>query len=91
RRLFEGRITWIEGRKCVWIDIRYRERRLKHIVGERKIEVETPLLDILERSSEDRSSIVRRVTAEILIREEGNPGINARECAESFASHSSMA
>jgi hypothetical protein len=91
RSLFEGRIVWIEGRKWVWTDIRYCEGRLKPIVGERKLENETPLLDLLKRSSEDRSSIVRRVSAEILIRELGNPGIKAREFAERFASDSSLA
>jgi hypothetical protein len=57
RSLFEGRIVWIEGRKWVWTDIRYCEGRLKPIVGERKLEIETPLIDLLKRSSEDRSSI----------------------------------
>ncbi|GAB1141558.1 MAG: hypothetical protein WStaBPW_38860 [Shewanella algae] len=91
RSLFEGRIAWIEGRKWVWTDIRYCEGRLKPIVGERKLEIKTPLLDLLKRSSEDRSSIVRRVSAEILIRELGNPGIKVREFAERFALDSSHA
>mgnify|MGYP003710955483 FL=1 len=91
RSLFEGRVVWIEGRKWVWTDIRYCEGRLKPIVGERKLEVETPVIDLLKISSEDRSSIVRRVSAEILIREFGNLGIEAREFAESFASDKSHA
>ena len=90
RSLFEGRVVWIEGRKWVWTDIRYCEGRLKPIVGERKLEVETPLIDLLKRSSEDPSSIVRRVSAEILIRELGNLGIKARVFAERFASDSSQ-
>ncbi|WP_246019493.1 hypothetical protein [Corallincola spongiicola] len=53
------------------------------------MEVETPLLDLLELSSEDRSSIVRRVSAEILIRELGNLDSKARALAERFASDSS--
>ncbi len=91
RSLFEGRITWIEGREWVWTDIRYCEGRLKPIVGERKLEIKAPLLDLLKRSSEDRSSIVRRVSAEILIRELDNPGIKVREFAERFALDSSHA
>lgn len=91
RSLFEGRIVWIEGRKWVWTDIRYCEGRLKPIVGERKLEIAPPLIDLLKRSSEDSSSIVRRVTAEILIRELDNLGIEARVFAERFASDNSHA
>ncbi|QPB83509.1 hypothetical protein CWC22_011125 [Pseudoalteromonas rubra] len=91
RSLFEGHVVWVEGRKWVWTDIRYCESRLKPVVGERKLEIETPLIDLLKRSSEDRSSIVRRVSAEILIRELGNLGINAKVFAERFASDSSHA
>lgn len=91
RSLFEGRIVWIEGRKWVWTNIRYGEGRLKPIVGERKLEIETPLEELLKKSSEDRSSIVRRVSAEILIRELDKPGIKARVFAEHFASDNSHA
>ncbi|TQV69715.1 hypothetical protein FKG94_22670 [Exilibacterium tricleocarpae] len=89
RSLFEGRIVWIEGRKWEWTDIRYCEGKLKPIVSERKLNTQTPLLEILKRSSEDRSSIVRRVSAEILIRELGNLGDVARVLAEQFASDKS--
>ena len=91
RSLFEGRIAWIEGRKWEWTDIRYCEGRLKPIVSERKLNVQTPLLDVLKRSAEDRSSIVRRVSAEILIRELESLGAVAREFAEKFASDTSDA
>ncbi|WP_201249194.1 hypothetical protein [Salinivibrio proteolyticus] len=91
RSLFEGRVAWFEGRKWEWTDIRYCEGRLKPIVGERKLEIKTPLVDLLKSSSEDRSSIARRVSAEFLIRELGNPSIKAREFAERFASDSSHA
>lgn len=69
RSLFEGRIVWIEGRKWEWTDIRYCEGRLKPIVAERKLDIKTPLLELLKKSSGDRSSIVRRISAEILIRD----------------------
>lgn len=91
RSLFEGRIAWIEGRVWEWTDIRYCEGRLKPIISERKLKVQAPLVDLLIRSAEDRSSIVRRVSAEILIRELKNIGIVARELAEKFASDKSHA
>ncbi|MBW0149030.1 hypothetical protein [Marinobacter arenosus] len=89
RSLFEGRIAWMEGRKWEWTDIRYCEGRLKPVVAERKLNIKTPLFELLKRSSEDRSSIVRRVSAEILIRELGNLGPAARAFAEQFASDKS--
>lgn len=55
------------------------------------MEIAPPLIDLLKRSSEDSSSIVRRVTAEILIRELDNLGIEARVFAERFASDNSHA
>ena len=91
RSLFEGRITWVEGRKWEWTDIRYCEGRLKPIVSERKLNVQTSLLDLLTDSSDDRSSIVRRISAEILIRELASLGVIAREFAEKFASDKSDA
>jgi len=89
RSLFEGRIVWIEGRKWEWTDIRYCEGRLKPIVAERKMDTKTPLLDLLIKSSEDRSSIVRRVSAEILIRDLDGLDSVARDLAEQFASDKS--
>lgn len=91
RSLFEKRVVWFQGREWVWTDIRYCKGRLKPIVGERKLEVETPLIDLLKISSEDRSSIVRRVSADILIRELGNLGTKANVFAERFALDSSRA
>jgi len=44
RSLFESRISWIEGRKWEWTDIRYCEGKLKPIVSERKLNVRTSLL-----------------------------------------------
>tara|TARA_B100000768_G_C11212154_1_gene346503 strand:- start:44 stop:1048 length:1005 start_codon:yes stop_codon:yes gene_type:complete len=91
RSLFEGKISWIEGRKWEWTDIRYCEGRLKPIVAERVIGVQTSLLTLLNLSSEDRSSIVRRISAEILIRDLSNIGDIARVYAEKFASDKSQA
>lgn len=91
RSLFEGRITWMEGRKWEWTDIRYCEGILKPILNERKVDVHIPLLDLLKMSASDRSSIVRRVSAEILIRELENLGDAAKELAEIFAADTSIA
>ncbi len=85
RSLFEGRIVWVEGRKWEWTDIRYCEGRLKPLVSERKLNDQISLLDLLKSSAEDRSSIVRRVSAEILICELESLGIVAKEFAEKFA------
>lgn len=91
RSLFEGRVAWVEGRKWVWTDIRYCKGKLISIVSERELSIQTSLLDLLKSSSEDRSSIVRRISAEILIRELANLGVIAREFAEKFASDKSDA
>ncbi len=91
RSLYEGRIRWIEGRKWEWTDIRYCEGRLKPIVSERKIDVHIALIDLVKRSAEDRSSIVRRISAEILIQEIETLDVIAREYAEKFASDKSDA
>lgn len=91
RSLFEGKVSWIEGRKWEWTDIRYCEGRLKPIVSEREIGVQASLLTLLKLSSEDRSSIVRRISAEILIRDLSNIGGIARVYAEKFASDKSQA
>lgn len=89
RSLFEGRIVWMEGRKWEWTDKRYCEGRLKPIVAERKLNTNIELLDLLKKASDDHSSIVRRVSAEILIRELDNLGTLAKEFAEKFASDKS--
>ena len=91
RSLYEGRIRWIEGRKWEWTDIRYCKGRLKPIVSERKIDVHIALIDLVKRSAEDRSSIVRRISAEILIQEIEILDVIAREYAEKFASDKSDA
>ncbi len=89
RSLFEERIVWMEGRKWHWTDIRYCEGRLEAVVSERKLIVKTPFLNLLNKSSVDNSSIVRRVSAEFLIRDFEDLGIHAKGFAERFASDKS--
>ncbi|WP_345551951.1 hypothetical protein [Microbulbifer aestuariivivens] len=62
-----------------------------HELFRASLEIHTPLIDLLKESSEDRSSTVRRVSAEILTREMDNLGIKARVFAERFASDNSHA
>ncbi|MCC5884791.1 MAG: hypothetical protein JJU25_19400 [Halomonas sp.] len=89
RSLFEGRIVWMDGRKWEWTDIRYCEGRERPIIHERKLNVRESLLVLLKRSAEDSSSIVRRVSAEVLIRERDSLGVVVKELAEKFASDKS--
>lgn len=89
RSLFEGRIVWTEGRTWEWTDIRYCKGRFKAVISERKLAIQTPFFDLLRRSSVDRSSIVRRVSAEFLIKELDTLGDSSREFAEKFASDKS--
>lgn len=91
RSLFEGRMVWIEGRKWEWIDKRYGIRKLKPIISERKLESKIPFLDLIEKSYQDDSSFVRRVSAEFLIKELQSLGAAAATYAERFALDSSSA
>lgn len=91
RSLFEGRVTWLVGRKWVWTDIRYCEKKLVPIVSEREVVIQTPIVDLIKASAEDRSSVVRRVSAEILIRDIEALGGVARELAMKFSSDKSEA
>lgn len=85
----EGRMVWIEGRKWEWTDIRYCKGWLKPIVAERTINVDADFLEILNKSSSDRSPIVRRVAAEFLIREFDALGEESLRLANLFASDKS--
>lgn len=91
RSLLERRIVWIEGRKWKWTDIRYCEGRMTPIVSERKLNIKVPTLELLKCSAEDRSSVVRRVSAEVLIRDLEGVGVHAKVLAEKFALDQSSA
>lgn len=88
---FEGRMVWLEGRKWEWTDLRYCEGKFRAVVGERKIEVETELKELLKKSATDSSSIVRRIAAEFLIRELEVLGDKSFEFASQFALDNSSA
>lgn len=85
RSLFEKRIFWVEGQEWQWTDKAYGERKLVAILDERKIEVQIPFLELLNRSAADRSAIVRQVSAEFIIRNIDNLDNEAKAFAEKFA------
>lgn len=89
RSLFEGRMTWVEGQEWQWIDKAYGRKKLIPVIAERKIDVQIPFLELLNRSANDRSSIVRQVSAEFLIRNIERLGLQARVFAEKFAADKS--
>lgn len=91
RSKFEGKITWFEGRKWEWTDIRYCESRLRPIVSERNLTITSPFLETLRSAAADRSPMVRKIAAEILIRELDVIGKESSELANLFASDASPA
>jgi hypothetical protein len=86
RSQFEGAMTWCEGRKWEWTDVRYCKGHFKPIISKRELTVVTPLLETLKSASIDLSPMVRRIAAEILIRELKNIGNEAWSMASIFAS-----
>jgi hypothetical protein len=85
RSLLEGNISWLDGKKWVWTDRVYNEGRMQPIVGNRGIVAKIPLLPTLQAAASDRSSLVRRVAAEILIKELDNLGLASSNLAEKFS------
>lgn len=91
RSLFEGNISWFEGREWEWIDRRYNKGRMKPIVAERALTTKPKLLPTLNLAAKDRSSLVRRVAAEILIKEMDGLGSESLPLADRFSSDRSSA
>lgn len=91
RALFESRIAWVQGREPVRNYARYREKRWAPVIVERKITVQFPLVDLLMHSAQDRSSLVRKVSAEILIRDLDKIGNFAHDLAVQFSKDKSRA
>lgn len=85
RSQFEGKLTWFEGREWEWTDIRYCEGRLKPIVGERRLSPGSPFIETLRSAAFDPSPMVRRVAAEMLIRELDTLGSESLQLADRFA------
>lgn len=89
RSLLEGKMTWLEGRKWKWSDLRFCEGRLKPIVAERDLSIVSPFLESLKLASTDPSSIVRKVAAEMLITNLNTVGDESLAFARVFAADSS--
>lgn len=90
RCLFEGEMTWVEGYKWKWTDVRFCKGRVMPIIGKRKLTSELQFLKSLHQASGDRSSLVRRVAAEILIRELDSLGSEAKTLANKFSKDSAL-
>ncbi|MEQ3512265.1 hypothetical protein ABMY35_02685 [Pseudoalteromonas sp. BZB3] len=67
RFLLEKKVSWYHGREWVWTDKRYGEGKLKPVIKTRSLTVEPLLSQLIEEAAHDPSSIVRRVSAEMLI------------------------
>ncbi|MCH2056005.1 MAG: hypothetical protein MK214_05200 [Thalassotalea sp.] len=85
RFLFEAKASWLEGKKWQWTDKSYCIGRMTPIVSDRRLEEVPSFTSLLEYSSDDKSSIVRRVAAEFLIKEINLIGMKAKSVAEQFA------
>ncbi|CAA0117951.1 Uncharacterised protein [BD1-7 clade bacterium] len=64
-----GKLTWFTGRKWVCTDKVYNEGRYVAVTEERELISNYNFIDVIQLAVLDRSSIVRRVAAEYLIRE----------------------
>lgn len=91
RSQLEGKISWFEGRKWKWTDIRYCEGRYEPIVSERALSETWPFLETLKEAAVDKSSIVRRVAGELLIRNLDSLGKESVTLASSLATDPSPA
>lgn len=91
RTLLLGKAVWVDGRRWQWTDVRYCLGRLNIILAERPLRDAPALLDVLNAAAADRSSIVRRVAAEALVREMSSLGGAVVPLASRFAADTSPA
>ncbi len=85
RTLLAGKAVWFEGHRWEWIDVRYCKSRVVNVLGERTIARSLPLMQCLNLAASDRSSVVRRVAAEVLVGEMGRLGAAALPVARRLA------
>lgn len=90
RSLFEKRVSWVERREWKWEDKSSCIGKYVPIISAVNISVEKSTLDLLELSAHDKSSIVRRVSAEFLIKNIDVIGEYAVHFAEKLASDNSI-
>lgn len=86
RSLMEGRVVWPVGRKWIWTELKWCKGRYETILEERQLHVDVPLLATLASAAADRSSLVRRLAAELLIKNIDSIGEEVRCLAEKLAS-----
>lgn len=89
RSLLEGKMVWSEGWQWEWTDVRYCKGRFKPILSERKLTDVAPFVETLTMASIDRSSIVRNIAAEMLIRNLTTLGGESVHLAQRFAADTS--
>lgn len=77
RSQLEDRMVWFEGRKWVWTDRRWCQGRYVPVLGERKIHVYRPFLELLVQAAQDASPIVRRVAGDVLLAKLDSIGVDA--------------
>lgn len=91
RSQFDGRMLWAEGWQREWIDIRYCKSKLIPIISERELTIVFPFQEVMSKASIDRSSMVRRIAAEYLIRENDMSAEDKLRLAQQFALDKSLA
>lgn len=91
RTLLLGKAVWVDGRRWQWTDVRYCQGRLSNILADRQLSNAPELLEVLNAAAADRSSIVRRVAAEALVREMSILGGAVPPLARRFADDPSPA
>lgn len=84
----ESRMTWLAGQKWVWTDLKWCKGRHEAILGERILVESYPFLDTLKAAVVDRSSMVRRVAGELLIRNLGKIGKDSVSLARALSADS---
>ncbi len=83
--LLTGKAVWVEGRRWHWVDVRYCKGQMENVIGERSMALRAPLIECLHSASTDRSPIVRRVAANVLVSEIGGLGSLALPFARRLA------
>ena len=86
RSLLERRVVWPTGRKWVWTDLKWCKGVYEPILAEREIKVTATLEEILRAAIVDRSPTVRRVAAELFIKNIDSFGKDAQLFAQKLAS-----
>ncbi|MBF6025104.1 hypothetical protein [Lysobacter niastensis] len=89
RCLLERRVAWVVGRTWIWTELQWCKGRFEPVLEERSISVDAPFIDVLKDALEDRSSVVRRVAGELLIKQLDSMGTDAIRLANTLASDSS--